>query len=350
LEGNTHALDRRLDEALSGQFDLGRWSQQETTSHIADALAHFLLSLRSQNTRRNYARDLREFFEFANSLGAQILDVNDVKEKLVLLWLAHLEQKHTRYAQARRRIIQTSVARQLCSLSSFLEFSKKRGLIEKNCLDNITRPKVKRESKTNALTSDEVKLILTSAALKAQELSPEMGRSYRSRGLRYVVISTLLSVGMRVEELCELRIADLEVCSDFTKLHMTAKGGETHSPIIHARTAQMLQKYIAEFRHDAKPGDYLFLRAQKVDKETKLTQPAIYEMLKEMALEAGITKKISPHSCRATLATLLHNKGVPIGQIQDLLNHKQITTTAIYIKKAEAVNEAAATKIDLLLD
>ena len=70
-------------------------------------------------------------------------------------------------------------------------------------------------------------------------------------------------------------------------------------------------------------------------------------MVIESAKKAGIEKKVSTHSCRATLATLLHNQGTPIGQIQTLLNHKDITTTSIYIKKANEIEESAAMKLNL---
>jgi hypothetical protein len=106
-------------------------------------------------------------------------------------------------------------------------------------------------------------------------------------------------------------------------------------------------KYIQELRPNAKEDDYLFIRVQNVKNNTKLTQPAIYKMVIESAKKAGIEKKVSTHSCRATLATLLHNQGTPIGQIQTLLNHKDITTTSIYIKKANEIEESAAMKLNL---
>lgn len=330
-------------------LDLGKWSQSETTTAIADVLAHFLLTLKSPHTRRNYHRDILEFIDFSFELGAPVRDVRDVTEKMVLLWEAALQQKHSRYQGSRRRVVQTSLARKLSSLSSMLSFAHKRKLIDANCMDTITRPRIKRESKTNAFTADEVKRILAFAAEATNTLTDGKDeRTRRSVALRYAVLYTLFSVGMRVDELCELRIGDLEVTADFARLHMTAKGGQSHAPIIHGRTVEVLQNYINTFRPGARNDDLLFVRAQKVKNETKLTQQAVYEMITSLAKEAGIDKKVSPHSCRATLATLLHGRGVPIGQIQELLNHKQITTTAIYIKKANELSEAAATKIDIL--
>lgn len=350
-KSNQELASSKPDSNIIDPTLLGRWSQTETTSAFFDVLAHFMLSCRSPHTRRNYGRDIREFYEFTQKIGATITNISDVTEKLVLLWEKQLIDQHTQYNGSRRRVVQTSVARKLSALSSLLTFAQKRKLLDQNCMENLTRPRIKRESKTNALTADEVKTLLALAeqeCAKPMDGGPHHSRTYASARLRYVVMYTLFSVGMRVDELCELRIADLEVTPQCARLHMTTKGGETHNPIIHERTLRYLQQYIAEFRKDSSSGDLLFVRAQKVKQEVKLTQGAVYAMITELAARAGISKKVSPHSCRATLATMLHLRGIPIGQIQELLGHKQITTTAIYIKKANEVSEAAAAKIDIL--
>lgn len=334
---------------LATPISAGEWAQRDLSDFLPDVVAHFLLSLRSDHTRRNYARDLQEFIEFLRlQLGINIQSIKEITEKMVMLWNQQLNNQHSQYVGSRARVIQSSVARKLCSLSSLLNFAKKRRLIDVNCMDLLSRPKIKRESKTNALTADELKSILSLAELDAMASKDVSLIKYRSAKLRYAVLFTLLSVGMRVDELCELRIGDFEQTPQFSRLHMTAKGGETHSPIIHENTVAVLQAYISEFRAHASQHDLLFVRAHRTKVENKLSQVAIYDMITALAARANIEKKVSPHSCRATLATLLHHSGVPIGQIQDLLNHKQITTTAIYIKKANEVDEAAATKIDIL--
>jgi integrase/recombinase XerD len=336
------------DNALAAPLRLQDWVRRETTSAFADVMTHFLLHCQSPHTRRNYARDLNSFLDFSGDLQCPVKDIADVNEKLALLWQEELKRRHTQYQGSRRRVVQTSVARTLSALSSLLDFAVKRKLVETNCLRLIPRPKIKRESKTNALTIDELKLLLDTAAEQVEATRGGKELHYRSARLQYTLIYTLLSVGMRVDELCELRIGDFEETSDFARLHMTAKGGETHSPIVHTNTARILRAFINEFRSQAGTGDFLFVRAHKVRAPGKMTQTSIYRMITQLAHKAGIAKHLSPHSCRATLATVLHNKGVPIGHIQELLNHKQITTTAIYIKKAQELEESAATKVDLL--
>jgi len=351
-----HASDAAMaisTEALHSQPasahpNLSDWATRDTTSAISDLVTHFLLSCRSTHTRRAYSLDIRNFLEFAHHLGIPVHDARDITEKLSLLWQEELREKHSRYQGAKRRVVQTSVARHLSALSSLLDFALRRGLIEKNCLKLITRPKIKRESKTNALTPSELREILRVASEMVQSSQANNNlKKYRRARLEYVLLYTLLSVGMRVDELCELRIGDFEETSQFARLHMTSKGGETHSPIIHENTATLIRAYLNELRQDAVESDYLFSAKGRGPFCKKVTQPIIYKLIQTLTKAAGIDKHLSPHSCRATLATILHNKGVPIGQIQDLLNHKQITTTAIYIKKSQELQESAATKIDI---
>jgi integrase/recombinase XerD len=330
------------------EMNFSDWASSDLTPSFQDAAFHFLCSLQSKNTQRAYANDLSEFWETLAEKGLEIHNVTEINERMLIAWSTHLSHKHKKHNATRGSSVQTTVARRLSAVSSFLEFCFQRRLIERNPAKLLKRPKVKRESRTNAFTRDEVLLLVHYCESMRNELRAEGGRAYRSWSLRYFVLSTLFTVGMRAAELCSLRIADLEITPQFSKLHMVAKGNETHSPILHPKTVELLKLYLQEFRQNATSEEPLFVRAQNVSETTCLTQSALFEMIQDVSKKVGIDKKVSPHSCRATLATLLHNGGVPIGQIQDLLNHKQITTTALYIKKAEELDSAAAPKIDIL--
>ena len=322
------------------------WAAQALSAALPDMVAHFLLSLRAVQTRHSYAATLREFFEFAQSQNRLLSSVHDISEHLVLAWLAALKQKHSRSQGPRVRAVQATVARKLSTLSSLLEFAKQRGIVESNCVELVSRPKLKRESKTNAFTPEEVRAVLSTLALACEKTSDEGTVAQASAHLRLAVLQTLFSVGMRVEELCALRICDFEDVEHAPRLHLRTKGGEHHAPYLHENTRHILRNYLACFRTGARSENPLFVRAQEVRQFTFLHRTSVFDMVKEAAALAGIDKKVSPHSCRATLATLLHNQGVPIGQIQDLLNHKQITTTALYVKKAQEIEHSAALKLD----
>lgn len=323
----------------------------ETISQLA---LDFVRSFPSQNTQKSYLKDLENFFQYCQkSLGLFIESPEQITEKLILLWHHEL----LKYSNATR-------CRKLSSLSSFLEYLKRKKIISTNEAVLLARPKVSQHKKTSILTRDEILKILDVTKKNAHfELASEKHNSIWY--LRYVVLYTLFSVGMRVEELCTLRIDSLELKDGYWKLHMLVKGNEKHSPVIHENTARLLLDYIQNVRKNAAPEDVLFINSRNKsykdnkqrhntnaenNKTTKNNVPlhraTVFTIIKACAQEAQIQKNISPHSCRASLATLLHQEKVPISQIQSLLNHKQITTTAIYIQKSEDLKTAAALDLE----
>ena len=308
----------------------------------------FLISLRAQKTREAYTRDFAEFLIFTQNLGLKIESSSQINEKILLVWQSHLIKNHQRFEKSRNATVNASVARKLSGVSSFLEYLTKRSQIESNPMKLISRPTVTKSSKTNALTKDEVFAILNNLKSQCIQCKNESSRKYSHSRLHYVVIATLLTVGMRVEELCQLKIGDLEKVGDGFKLHLLLKGGRRHAPYIPDSTAQLINEYISEFRPHASNADPLFIRAQKVDTSTYLHRSSVYDMVVSAAHAAFIGKAISPHSCRATLATLLHLKKIPIGQIQDLLGHRNIETTALYLKKTFEIEDSAALKQSFL--
>lgn len=339
LKISTSATNALKKKTFIDVKSLSEWSQRELTTNFKDIILHFVFSFTSINTRRSYLNDLKEFNLFLERKG--IFCIKNIDEKVLISWNNELN--------SRENLNQKSIRRKLIVISSVFMFCIKRKLVSKNPMEFIQKPKLTFESKTNALTFAEVKILLQYLENNYLEYTQQniFSRSSKAAILAYSVISTLLSVGMRVEELCQLKLKDIESNPDFTRLHLKVKGNEQHSPIIHPKTASIIENYRKICRNNANENDYLFVRSQNVKIQTKLTQPAIYKMLNIAIQSAGIEKKISPHSCRATLATLLHNQGTPIGEIQHLLNHKEISTTAIYIKKANEIEESAALKLNL---
>lgn len=306
--------------------------------HLLDS---FFSTFKSIHTQKSYERDLKDFFLFCQEdIDLVITNPNQITEKLVFVWQKKLSQHSN-----------ATAARKLASLSSFLEFLRKQKKISFNFMKDMNRPQVEKTGKTNILTRDELDQILDCALKNALFYQEKKEHLYALWTLRYTVLYTLFSVGMRVEELCSLKINSLEhLHDDHWRLHMIAKGFEPHAPIIHSKTARILKHYIQQFRSFADKNDFLFVAStSKLESgQNPLHRTSVFHMIKVCAKEAGLSKNISPHSCRATLATLLHQNGVPIAHIQNLLNHKQMTTTSIYIKKSDELAHAAATKIDLI--
>ncbi len=142
------------------------------------------------------------------------------------------------------------------------------------------------------------------------------------------IIETLYSCGLRVSELINLKITDLYFDLDFVKV--TGKGNKERLVPVSKKMKTEIDLYIKSYRvHlDIKKEfeNFLFLNRRG----RKLTRNMIFLIVKELAKEAGIHKKISPHTFRHSFATHLVDGGADLRAVQEMLGHESITTTEIY--------------------
>ena len=143
------------------------------------------------------------------------------------------------------------------------------------------------------------------------------------------ILELLFSTGLRVSELANLKIEQVNLKrEEFT---VRGKGGKLRIVYISSTAKDALQAYLAK-RRDASP--YLFVchdRAQKGRAQhAGLTPRSIQRLVEHYAVQAGITKHITPHTLRHTFATDLLMGGADIRSVQSMLGHASITTTQIY--------------------
>ncbi|MEY4064128.1 MAG: hypothetical protein RIR26_336 [Pseudomonadota bacterium] len=330
-------------------LDSTLWAGQPLTSAFPDALLHFLLFQTSVHTRSAYARDIIEFLRFSEEKQFQVKTLSDVSEKIVLHWKDHLLEKHARFDNSKRRVASASVARKLCALSSLMDFALKRKLIAENPLAHIMRPRVRRQSHATVLNEQELQEMLAAsrAWLSHVEIASFPNERKRKTALlkaemEWCILVLLFSVGLRVSELCQLKLSDISREDDLLRLHLLAKGGRNHSPLIHPETAQTLIRYI-ERVHSGSSGEAPLFPAGRPS--AFIHRSTVFRMVRDAAKRAGITRSFSPHGCRATLATQLHLNNVPVVEIQSLLNHAQVTTTQLYLHRVDESKEAAALRL-----
>lgn len=321
-----------------------------------------LMRYSSPHTRRAYRLDWQRFcFECLNWMNLHMSQDILQQEEIYLAWLRLHESKDQDAgltAREKQGRIETR-SRILASLSSFLEYLKAKDLIAENPILQLKKlPKnLSPHARTEALTQEEMGRLLQFVTSRVQMLrsAPRELRGtptktqIRSAHLQEVVIWTLLTVGMRVGELCTLRLGDFQPAGEHFKLHLSVKGGDTHTPFVRPETAARIANYIREHRKGAPPESPLFVRAQRVKKggEVRLTQYGIYTMVAKLCREAGIHKRISPHSLRASLATALIQQNVPLAHVKELLGHSSIQTTQVYVKRAQELEEAATLQLDV---
>lgn len=350
------AVHPSMDLFSGGNFDVSTWANRQLTPHLIDALGHFLLLQNSQHTRAAYARDISEFLTFCKETCKNLNTVNDITEKHALLWKEYLTQKHSKFENSRRRVAQSSIARKLCTLSSFLDFALKRKLIEENPLTRVKRPKVRRQSHATVLNADEIRTVLADSRNHLESLQVELSNgTIKTKApilkaqTEWCILVLLFTVGMRVSELCSLKLKDISMEGDLLRIHLLAKGGRLHNPLIHSETAKILLNYIATVREGVSPESPLFTSSRGGRQSAKVAlhihRSTVFRIVRESARRAGIKRNFSPHGCRATLATQLHLNEVPVVEIQGLLNHAQVTTTQLYLHRINDEREAASLQL-----
>jgi site-specific recombinase XerD len=158
-----------------------------------------------------------------------------------------------------------------------------------------------------------------------------------------IAIRLMVSTGVRVGELCRLRIED--VSSDGTSLRVHGKGSRDRIAYISDLALRRDLKRIVRQRQQAGDGyEALFLNHLGFPIRTQ----SIRSKLRRYARELGLARRITPHMLRHTAATLLIETGVDIRFVQRLLGHSSIATTEIYTHVSDEALRATLERADVL--
>ena len=156
------------------------------------------------------------------------------------------------------------------------------------------------------------------------------------------ILMTLYATGLRLEELLDLRVEDID--SQRMVIHVrNGKGRKERYVMLSPRLLLILREYYkAAF---PKIGKFLFPNNHK---DRPLSSTTIYLIVQSACKKAGITKHISPHSLRHTFATHLLEHGTNLRVIQVLLGHRRLGTTEIYTHVSNVTISKAHSPLDAL--
>jgi integrase/recombinase XerD len=258
----------------------------------------------SDNTLDAYERDLDKFLGFLDSGGLHPFDVG----------LEHLHEFSASLIDI--GILPSSLSRILSGVRSFYHFLVVDGYMETDPTELLEFPNKSRHL-PDVLTVDEVDRIEAVIDLSSSE-------GQRNKA----IIEVLFSCGLRVSELCALRLSDLYLDEQF--LRVVGKGNKQRLVPISQKAIHELKLYFIDRCHiDIKPGyeDYVFV--SKLRKKN-LSRIMVFHLIKELVALAGIEKTVSPHTFRHSFATALLDGGANLRAIQAMLGHESIATTEIY--------------------
>ena len=274
---------------------------------LIDAFYDFLTGIKrySEATAEAYMSDLRDFDAFLNREDFGLF--TNVSRRVAKFYVAELSDHY----QAR------STARKISTLRSFYHH-----LIEENHMDvhPFLEVKLPRPGKTlpKFVYPEEIDSIMASIDMSSD------------KGMRdYTIIEALYASGMRVGELVQLKVSDVNLEQKTMRLH--GKGNKDRIIPIGERLSDTLDTYIQRSRHAL---------VRKKDKDHKiifvnmhgnpLTTRGVRYILKEILTHAGSMLNMSPHTLRHTFASHLLSNGADLRSVQEMLGHSSISSTQIY--------------------
>jgi len=173
----------------------------------------------------------------------------------------------------------------------------------------------------------------------------EVARLIESASTSYhrVILMTLYGTGLRREELCRLKVTDVD--SERMVIHVRqGKGHKDRDVTLSPRLLEMLRAYW-KWR---KPQTYLFPSYQRKRREQPISSRTVYYAVREAARRAGIKKKVSPHLLRHSWATHLLERGTDLKTIQMLLGHIDLEATTIYLHLSQRHLQSVNNPVDAL--
>ena len=151
--------------------------------------------------------------------------------------------------------------------------------------------------------------------------------AYRLPGARGLLIKTLFQTGARVSEFVAVGVGDFFFDEQMILIRQGKGGKQRYVPILPA-LAQELQTHL-----QGRAKGYVF----ETNRHAAFSPRRIQQLVKETADLAGITKRVTPHVLRHSVATTLLEHGMPLEQIQKFLGHAKIDTTQIYAESTTAM-------------
>lgn len=292
--------------------------------HHVEAFLEMLSAERgaATNTLESYGRDLSDFAVYAAGLGLSAInaDVNAIRG-----YLKRLEEAG---------MAASTAARRLSALRQYHKFLYAEGVRTDDPCTVIDSPQRKRPL-PKIMREDEVDRLIDTAWKRSRNgEDPE--------GVRlYCLIEILYATGLRVSELVELPLASAAAATrtEDPVLYIKGKGGRERVVPLNAAASEAIETYMlvrtrfvprysGEGVEPSGTAQFLF---PSRGKEGHLTRQRFGQLLKELAVEAGVDpKSLSPHTLRHAFASHLLARGADLRSVQKMLGHADISTTQIY--------------------
>ena len=303
-------------------------SQKKTD--IQDFIQEFLVQFLSVDTKTAYIKDLKFFFDFLRSGNVQISHPKEIQSFHFQLYRDHLMERGLSSATINRRLV---------CIRSFMKWAIAAKLMDHNPLDTVKLPKVQTESPTVAFDDEEVTKMIS-----APDTGSHKGRTHR------LVMVLLFHLGLRRSELTNIKMHQFAHDRGHIVLRIHGKGDKVRLVPINQHVHEEVQNYLESLKArgiELGAEDYLLQTETKKRNERPMDGSTIFRVIEKYARKVGITKAVSPHSCRATVIShLLDTQNTAIRDVATFAGHANITTTERYDKRRKNLDKSAAYQVD----
>jgi len=277
--------------------------------------------------KENWTDCIREFKNYLtierslaeNSIVAYMLDVKKLREycenQLPALMPQDVSFNHlSEFIKWLNIDNPKTQSRILSGIRSFFKYMTIEGKISENPASMLESPRAGIRL-PDVLSVEEIDRIIS-----AIDLSKPEGQRNKA------IIETLYGCGLRVSELINLRLTDIHFKQEY--ITVTGKGNKQRLIPLNHNTIKQIEFYLQDRNRLKSIADQNILFLNRRGK--KLSRIMIYTVIRELCLQAGIKKKVSPHTFRHSFATHLVQAGADLRAVQEMLGHESILTTEVY--------------------
>ena len=258
----------------------------------------------ADNSIQSYLRDINKLANYSRDIKK---NEKSITTKDIRNFIIHLVSE---------KISPRSQARIISGIKAFYKYLILEDYITDDPTLLIENPKIGLKL-PEVLSVEEIELIISSI-----DLSKKQGQRNKA------IIETLYSCGLRVTELINLKISNINFNDEYIKV--IGKGNKERLTPIGSNALKYIKIYVNEVRIHKKISkgheDIVFLN----NRGSKLSRVMIFTLIKNILKKIGIKKKVSPHTFRHSFATHLIEGGADLRAVQEMLGHESITTTEIY--------------------
>ena len=252
----------------------------------------------SNNTVKAYEADISSFFQW---LDNEDLKYKNLQEDHINQYISFLFQ---------RKMRSSSVNRKISSIKSFYIFLVKRNFVKNSPLNDLVTPKQEKYL-PESMSEAEVDKLLN---------SPDVSNKIENRDK--AMIEMLYATGMRISELVNLKITDVDMKRCVVKVF--GKGSKERLVPFGETALDSLKSYLNDREQSSSKEIFLSNRGKK------MTRVAFWQRVKVYLIRENLKNSISPHTLRHAFATHLLNRGADLRSVQLLLGHSDLSTTQIY--------------------